>query len=136
MKYRMILGIDYGRSKIGIALGEKIALSRGFLPNDSEIIDKIANIIRDDQVDLVVIGWPVRDSGASGTLSAEIKRFAAKIKAECNVNIKFITENSTTFEANEKLKSANINIKSSKQQVDGLAAAVILQQYLDQVASR
>jgi len=128
----MFLGIDYGRKRVGIAIGEKIAFSRGFIINDQYLLGQIIEIIKEDNVKAVIIGWPTKDSGKDGELVEEIKVLGEKIKSEVDVEIVFEEESDTTFVAHHLLKEAGLGISESKSQVDALAAATILQQYLDQ----
>lgn len=127
----MFLGLDYGRKKVGIAVGEKIAFSRGFYNNDQELFSKIIELIRAEDIDTVVLGLPQKDSGQLGELANEIKRFADKLKANSDVKIVFENEADTSSESNEQLKKAGVDIRSAKSEVDGLAAAKILQQWVD-----
>lgn len=127
----MNLGIDYGRKRVGIALGETVAISRGFFENDENLISKIRNIISEDEVQTVVVGLPIKDSGEEGELAPEIKKFTNLLTKDLKVSVIFEDENDSSSAANQTLRDANIDIKSSKTEVDGMAAAIILQQYLD-----
>lgn len=131
----MYLGIDYGKKRVGVAVGESIAFSRGFYENDSELISKIAEIIRTEDVKTVVIGLPVKDSGEEGGLADEIKSFGQKILTSTQAEVVYENESDTSFESNLELKSAGVDIKSAKTEVDGLAAQKILQQYIDSISN-
>lgn len=127
----MYLGLDFGKKRIGIAVGEKIAFSRGFYDNDNELLNKIVKLIRDEEITVVVIGLPVKDSGAEGELAEEIRHFGQKLSANTSAEMVYENEADTSFASNQELKNAGVDIKSSKKEVDGLAAEKILQQYID-----
>lgn len=126
----MYLAIDYGTKRVGIAIGEKIAFSRGFLNNDKELMHRLLDLIHQEAINTIVVGWPVKDSGLPGDLSSEIKKFADKLYQTSGIKVVFENENDTSHLANQKLKSAGVDIRSSKSLVDGLAAAEILEQFL------
>jgi len=129
----MYLALDYGKKKVGLAVGEKIAFSRGFLPNDQDLMRKLIDLISDELVHTVVVGIPVKDSGKDGELVPEIKQFAERLQRATSVEIVYENESDTTFSSHEKLKAAGASIKTSKAEVDGLAAAEILEQYIRNV---
>ena len=127
----MYLAIDYGKKRVGVAVGEKIAFSRGFYNNDAELIPSLSKLIREEGVEIVVFGIPEKDSGLPGELTKEIKLFAGRLQKVEPVRVVFENESDTTSSANQKLKDAGVDIKSSKGHVDGLAAAEILEQYIN-----
>jgi putative Holliday junction resolvase len=127
----MILGIDYGKKRVGVAIGEKIAFSRGFFENDSNLIQRLIDVISEEDVKSVVVGIPMKDNGEEGELGKEIRQFADRLKEATDVTIIFENENDTSFASNQVLREAGVDIKASKSEVDGMAAAAILSQYLN-----
>ncbi len=127
----MYLGIDYGKKKVGIAVGESIAFSRGFYNNNQELFGKIVELIKGEEISVVVLGLPVKDSGQEGELAEEIRRFGQKLAANTSAEIVYENESDTSFASHQELKNAGIDIRSAKTEVDGLAAEKILQQYID-----
>lgn len=127
----MYLGIDYGQKRVGVAIGEKIAFPRVFLDNDQWLFAHLKELILDEGIKTAVVGLPEKDSGLAGNLAEEIRVFANRLALETEVKIVFENENDTTHEAHKKLKEAEVNWQESKHQADSLAAAAILQQYID-----
>jgi putative Holliday junction resolvase len=127
----MLLAIDYGKKRVGLAVGESIAFSRGFLPNDKDLIQRIIDLIKDEAVSTVIFGLPIKDSGLEGELAPEIRKFAERLYKATNIKIAYENESDSTFASHEKLKAAGVSIKDSKSEVDGLAAAVILESFIN-----
>lgn len=119
-----ILGIDYGRSKIGLAIAEgPLAQPMGVIrySNLGELIVKIKNIIEDDDIDKVIVGV------SEGEMAKESKEFAKSIGALT------FDETLSTWEAQKLSIEAGIRRKKRQQMEDAYAATIMLQGYLDVV---
>ena len=130
------LGVDYGKSKIGLAIADgetRIAFSYGVLENNKEILEKLAEIIEKKEIELVVIGVP----GYSGLRNREdwgnqgIYRGFGKMleKNLSGIKIIFTDEMFTTKMAQENLKEKGM--KKIKDHDHQEAARIILQEWLD-----
>lgn len=125
-----ILGIDYGRKKIGVACGDtltKLATPHKVL-NVTSIADavvKIVTLVDELGVDMVIIGLSGKE------MADETQVFAALLKEKLSVPIKFIDENFTTQMAQQKALSAGMKPRKRQLLEDAFAAALILQEYLD-----
>lgn len=126
-----IIGLDVGEKRIGVALGDaKIRIASPYttlLVNGHEIID-IKNIISDNYVKYIVIGFPRNQSGETTRQTEFIKNFAKKL-SDFKQNIFFQDESLTSVLAEERLKSYNKPF--SKADIDAYAASIILQDYLE-----
>lgn len=126
----MILGIDWGQKKIGIAIAHEevnIASPLMTIVHDHRVYDQIAHIVDMHHVQLIVIGKSVHLSQNDNVSAIEI--FASKCQKACNVPIVYVTEMFSTREAqNNLIKAGRRNIA---QHDDAEAARIILQQYLD-----
>ena len=128
------LSIDYGTKNTGLALcdpTETIVSPLVGLPTAKDLLDKIIEIIRSENVEAVVIGLPLNMDGTVGPQAEIIQGFADKLKKMVTVPIYFQDERLTTFAAEGKLVARELTRKKKKKRIDALAAAEILQAFLD-----
>ncbi len=123
-----ILGIDYGRRKIGLALGEgKLVegLSVIRYKDEEKALEKIAGIIKKEAVDEIVVGV------SEGQIGEESRSFGEKLSKKVNLPVFFQDETLTTQEAQTLSIAAGIKRKKRRVLEDAYSAALILQSYLD-----
>lgn len=125
------LGIDWGESKIGLALADgetKMAFAYGALKNDKNIISQILEIIKKEDITTVVMGEPIYFKQEGKTFLG--KKMADKIQKESGMEVVFQNEIFSTQSAQKNLIEAG----SKKIKLDDAEAArIILQSYLDNV---
>ena len=137
-----IMGIDYGDSRVGIALSDLLGITaQGLktLPNKvySKMLDSIVSLIEEHEVGLAVIGMPKNLNGTLGIRAEVTKDFAGDLQSRLpDLKIVFQDERLTTVEATHFLNSTNTRGKSRKAVIDTVAAEIILQTYLDTDAVR
>ena len=137
-----MLGIDYGARRIGLALSDATAtlaspwrmLQRP--PSEAEtmrvLIAEIAVLQReDDGLEAVVVGWPRRLDGSPTDLTPIVETFAQSLQARIDVPVVLQDERLSSTEAESRLARRERDWRKRKQQLDAAAAAVILQDYLD-----
>lgn len=132
----MYLAIDYGKKRIGLAIGSQYPRGIGTLDNPGSfdyIAGKIASICKDHDVESIVMGMPSHRSGDKGELWHEIKELADLIEKRAHKRIIFEEEAYTSVEAEEELKSRGVNPSREKDKVDELAAVLILEQYINKL---
>lgn len=131
------LGLDIGTVRIGIAQSDMlgiIASSVGVykrtksLSNDAKYI---ASEIKERQVDVVVIGLPLKMDGSSGQSVDMIKEFADELKKHTQATIVFQDERLSTVSAERILIESDVRRDKRKNLIDQVAASIILQNYLD-----
>jgi putative Holliday junction resolvase len=132
-----VLGIDLGTRRIGLAVSDGLGLTaqpRATVPRHggSRDIDAIAAAVRDVDADRIVLGLPVNPESGEGPAARRARDFAAKLAAALGLPVELIDESYSTVEAEAVLLAADVSRKRRKQVVDKLAAAVILQRWLDQ----
>lgn len=118
-----ILGIDYGQSKVGLAIAEgKLAEPLGVIryKDIRTLSEKLEKIRKENRIDKVVVGV------SSGTMAKEQKEFACKIGAET------FDETLTTREAQRLSLEAGLPRKKRRKMEDAFAASLMLQSYIDQ----
>ena len=128
MKY---LAIDYGLKRIGLAVcdpSEIISSPLTVIKNSDKLIDEIAKIIDSESVEALVIGLPLNMDGSAGPQAELTKEFTDKLKDTVDIPIHFQDERLSTFEAEQKLNAADI--KKTKAPIDAIAAAQILEDFL------
>jgi putative Holliday junction resolvase len=129
-----ILGIDFGRARIGVAISDELHLLAHPLetiPANKDSGKRIAEIVRERKIDKVVVGIPRQMSGEIGTAANEALEFAAKLRAVLPCEVLTWDERLTTVAANRALRDAGKKTRQTRTIVDQVAAQMILQGYLD-----
>jgi putative Holliday junction resolvase len=128
-----IMAVDYGKSKVGIALTDPLGvISQPFVTlkalSQKELIKRLKFIIEENNVGLVLIGHPVAPSGEATIMSQEITRFMKKLKKVIRVDVKLWDERYTSKYAAQILRDRGI--KRAKFKLDQIAASILLDEYL------
>jgi putative Holliday junction resolvase len=134
-----ILGIDYGRARIGLAISDELGLLAHPLTTiamGKDAIPRIAEIIQEKKIGTVVVGVPKLMSGAHGTAADEVKLFIKKLEPVATCPIVCWDERLTTVAAQRALREAGKSTRTSRSYVDQVAAQMILQGFLDRQAQR
>ncbi len=128
-----ILGVDYGSSKIGLALGEtdaRLATPFGVLAGTDDVLEKLTKLIRSEGVSLVVVGIPYTEALEESVQAGHVREFIAKLTEMTPVPIVTVDERYSTAEAKRLMQEDTI-----KGEDDAIAAMTILQAYMDQTAT-
>lgn len=130
-----LLGFDYGTKRIGVAVGQDITRSVTPLTtlhsqNNKPDWDAIGKLITEWQPDRLVVGLPLHLDGSSQALTERVQRFGNQLKGRYNLPVEMVDERLTSHEAETEL--ATRRGKTAKADIDALAAALILQSWLDQ----
>lgn len=134
----MYLGIDYGKQRIGLALGKRFPKPFLVLENKSldEIVEKIANICEENQISKIIFGIPENRDRNSQDLISEIKRIASELTKKISAEIIYEQESYTSTEAESLLKDHKKYDRTDKGKVDAMAATLILEQYIENRGER
>jgi putative Holliday junction resolvase len=146
-----ILALDYGRTKIGLALADAEArLPAPFATleriNRNEDMRRLRELVRDEKVRKIVLGLPLRLDGTRGDMAEEVTRFAERVRKQVGVPVELVDERLTSWEA-ERILEEELGRKimhqethlgrkkvrraaDTKYTVDAVAAMVILREYL------
>lgn len=123
------LGIDYGTEKVGVALSDE-ALTMGFpkavLRNDAELLSAIETLIREEEVEIVVIGESLGLSGSENPVQEKAHAFGERLAAKTGVRIAYELE---AFSSQEALRDIE-GVRGRGAPDDSRAAALILTSYL------
>ena len=129
-----ILGLDFGRARIGVAISDELQMLAHPLetiPANEEPASRVAEIVREKQVDYVVAGIPRQMNGQIGTAATEVLEFVEKLRAILPCPVVTWDERLTTIAANRALRDAGKKTRHTRDYVDQVAAQIILQSYLD-----
>ena len=133
-----VLAIDHGTKRMGIALSDElrtIAQPLEYIAAEplNKFFDRLAQIVGDKQVSLIVVGVPRNMDGTYGPAAAKVQEFITALKEAVAVPIKSWDERLTSVQANRYLIEADVRRSKRKEKVDKTAAAILLQSYLDSV---
>ncbi len=120
------LGIDFGIAKIGLAVADNgLAQPWGVMKNGLQTIDKIARLVKQEQIEKIVVGI------SQGKIGQKAEEYGKKLKEATDLEVVFQDETLTTKEAIAKMIEAGKKKKYRQKKEDAFAAAIILQTYLD-----
>lgn len=131
------LGLDVGSKRIGVAGCDGLGMMatgittiwRSSFQNDME---QLAEIIDDRQVEILVIGLPYTMDGNIGSQAKQVQKFARRVATVIDLPIEYVDERLTSYAAEQMMIEAKISVCRNKATIDRIAAAVILQQWLDE----
>jgi putative Holliday junction resolvase len=137
-----VLGIDYGGRRIGIAASDAtgmLARPVGTLEGTANhavavtrVLDEVARLEADgDPIGAIVLGLPRRLDGSPNDQTPIVEAFAARLRAACGRPLVLQDERLTSHEADGLLAIRERDWRVRKKKLDAVAAAVILQEYLD-----
>lgn len=135
-----ILGLDHGTRRIGVAVSDEmkmIASPLEYVPAEplSAALERLSEIVRQRDVELIVIGMPRNMDGSYGPATEKVKEFVAALQAKVTVPIRTWDERLTTVQAHRYMIQSAVRKRDRKQKVDQTAAAILLQSYLDATSS-
>ena len=131
-----ILGLDVGSRTIGLAVSDPLGITAQGLEtirrkNKRTDFAHLAQIIKDYSVSEIVVGYPLRLSGAEGTQSEKMQLFAEELRRKFGLPVHLWDERLTSSQANRLLREMDLSIKKRGQAVDRIAAVLILQNWME-----
>ena len=131
-----VLAIDHGTVRMGIAMSDElkmIAQPLEFIPAEpfSGFLDRLKELLREYEVELILLGMPRNMDGSYGEASMKVREFEAVLKNSITAPIKTWDERLTSVQANRALTQGRVKKKKKRQNVDSMSAAILLQSYLD-----
>ena len=130
------MGLDLGDVNIGIAFSDPLCMFASGFENyrrrGLELdLDYIVSLIKQKDVDTIVVGLPLNMDGTKGIRVEKTYEFCAELAKKTDVPIEYMDERLTTVSAQKLLISADVRREKRKTVVDKIAASIILQSYLD-----
>lgn len=136
-----ILGLDVGSRRIGIAVSDPLGITAQGLEtlqrkNKRHDFAHLERVIREYSVAEIVVGLPLRMSGAAGTQAEKMQTFAEDLRKRFALPVHFWDERLTSAEANRLLRETDLSIEKRSQAVDRMAAILILQGWMQNRQNR
>ena len=136
-----VLCIDYGAKRHGLALSDGLRLTaRGIETLErprtrAEEFGRLESLVREHEVDLVVMGLPLNMDGTPGTHHADVLRYAEALSRRLGLDVMLVDERRSTLQAEHHIRRfGRGGRRKRKGRIDQVAAAIILQQWLDEGA--
>jgi putative Holliday junction resolvase len=131
-----VAAIDLGKARVGVAVADELGLlahPRPFLDGKSRkaLLAALVALCKEEQLERFLVGYPLEMSGNEGPAARRALTFAQELANATGVEIELCDERLTTTEATRKLRAGGVSAREGKGRVDGAAAAVILQSWLD-----
>ena len=132
------IGIDYGDARVGIAVSDSLGITAQGLEtihhngNDKIVLKRLEEIIKEYEIDTIVIGMPFNMNGTSSDRVEVTNKFIQKLKCKFSkIPIYTIDERLTTVAAHKTMNLLEINPKKKKKLVDTISAVYILEMFLN-----
>ena len=131
-----ILGLDHGTKRIGVAVSDELKMiAQPLVFIDAEplasALEQLCGILKEKDVELIVLGMPRNMDGTYGPAAEKVREFMTQLTNVTSLPIRTWDERLTSAQANRILLEANVRRGKRKEKVDAMAAAVLLQSFLD-----
>jgi putative Holliday junction resolvase len=131
-----VLAIDFGKARAGVAVSDELGLYAHARPaldakNRKALIAAVVAIARAEDIGRVLIGLPLTLAGEQGPSAQRAIAFAQAIADATGLDVELVDERLTTVEAGRQLRASGVASRDQQAKVDGVAAAVMLQSWLD-----
>jgi putative Holliday junction resolvase len=136
------LGVDPGTRRIGIAVSDLtgtiasplMVLQRTKSPRHD--LAELARIAKAEEAEVIVVGLPINMDGTLGPAAQAATQFAARLATVAGVPVELHDERRTTVTADQAMREGGLDGRARRQRVDKVAAAVMLQSWLDKHRAR
>jgi putative holliday junction resolvase len=131
-----ILALDHGTVRVGVAVSDELKMLASpleFIPAEpfAEFLERLKTIIREKEVEAIVVGMPRNMDGSYGPAALKVQEFVAALRGALTVPIQTLDERLTSVQAQRFLRDSGRKAKQQKGRVDQTAAAILLQSHLD-----
>ena len=131
-----ILALDHGTKRIGVAVSDELKMFAQPLEYIlaepfANFLTRLKKILAEKEVDFILVGLPRNMDGSYGPAAEKVQTFVAVLKTAITVPIKLWDERLTSSQANKILIQGGVRREQRKEKVDKMAAAILLQSYLD-----
>lgn len=134
---RRVLALDVGERRIGVAMSDMTAtLSSPLTTVNGRVVERaieqIVALVRQHEVQEVVVGWPLNMNGDVGPQAQRVRAFADKLEAALGKTVILFDERLTSVVAEQILRDMGVRPEKRRERIDEIAASVILQDFLEQ----
>ena len=129
----MILCIDFGLRRLGIAVGSTdsgIAFARDVLPNDRNLYERLDSLIKIEVIEKILVGMPLKRDRSVGDIDVPLQKFVEQLHQRYGLPVQMIDERYTSKIAAKKLHAVQMKARKQKNILDSVAAQVMLQEWL------
>jgi putative Holliday junction resolvase len=135
-----ILALDHGTVRIGVAVSDELKMLAHpveHIPADPfpDFLERLKVLIREKEVELMVVGMPRNMDGSYGEAAAKVRAFVTVLRETVQVPIRTWDERLTTVQAQRGMRQGGRKGGDARDRIDAAAAAVLLQGYLDSIAT-
>ncbi len=135
-----ILGLDYGRKRLGVAVSDPLRITAQALPTISvktwsQVLSEINSIAQNYSVTQIIVGMPLHLKGIKGTIAKEVDKFVTELEALTRIPVKTWDERWTSVLAEQAIVEMGKSPSRNKGKIDQIAAQLILQSYLDYIGT-
>jgi len=128
------LAVDYGEKRTGLAVcdaAETIAFPYGVLHGQKDLLSQIGSLVVSEQIEAIVLGLPLNMDGSEGPQAKKVRAFARQLESQIHLPIHFQDERLSSFGAEQRLAETGLSRGKKRARLDALAAAEILQAFLE-----
>ncbi len=130
------VGLDLGKARVGVAVTDELGMmahARPFLDGHSRkaLLARLAAMAKEEGIERFVVGLPLEMTGDEGPAARRAMEFAQQLADATGVAVELLDERLSTVEASRRLRDMGVKARAQKGRIDGAAAAVILQAWLD-----
>lgn len=135
-----LLGLDLGDVRVGVAMSDvtaslaspHVVITRtGALKNTAPLVDEIAKVVTEWEIVTVVVGLPLSLDGSSGPAARKARKVISALTDRLSVPVVTYDERLTTVSADRALAEAGVDSRKRRDVIDMVAAAIILQGWMD-----
>ncbi len=134
-----VIGLDFGTKTVGVALSDEagiiaqplVTIERKHAGKLRQTYAQIERIIDEQDVGAVVLGYPKNMNNTEGERAEATKQFMEDLERRTGLPVILVDERLTTVEADRILEETGVAVSARKSYIDKMAAAIILQNYLD-----
>jgi len=131
------LAIDYGTKRTGLAVcdaAETIASPYRVLHGQKDLVQQIGRVVASENIEAIVLGLPLNMDDSEGPQAKKVRAFAKELQAHIPIPVYLQDERLSSFGAEQKLEGIGLSKGKKLERLDALAAAEILQAFLEQKA--
>jgi putative Holliday junction resolvase len=131
-----VAAIDLGKARVGVAVTDELGLmahTRPFLDGKSRkaLLRALVALCREEGIARFLVGLPLEMTGAEGPAARRALAFAHELADATGAPVEMVDERLSTVQAGRRLHDAGVGARAQKSRIDGAAAALLLQGWLD-----
>lgn len=131
-----IVALDYGKARVGVAISDELGMLAHPRPSfdardRKKLMAEIVRLAKDEEIQGFLVGLPLDMRGEEGDAARKARGFAKAVGEATGLPVELFDERLTTVEASRRLREGGTSARKGKSKIDGAAAAVMLQAWLD-----